>query len=745
MHERPAGKIGLYTRFFDFANFRLPLSTFLVDVLRYFRINISQLSVIRAAKVFHFEILCRVCGITPTVGLFRCFYVNSKKNGWMPFIKRSEKSPHTAKNVTRDPALKATDFSAQDYAILVDHHSSFPKFPKEFLCLVGLSRHYTLDEETYPSFVDKDGEDMDIFAFIRTPNPTKVKVVERERHEGEPRLLVEQGDSSGGGDGRDTDVQLVATAADTISEDVVPLQPRHHKKIKTAVVDTGGPSHPPKKLKEDYETLGGPSVVGKSRFAVQRLLVGAVLNVEVRGEPIPALPLVTSSVSTTPECEEGDHIDSVTGLNLRTISAPQRLVISSDSSHHSGANIAEAEEKTVEPSVFAVDSFSASGDPNAGVFSDLTGSDFLVSSIRTVIDPESDLQKLFTEFNIGAARQVSLSAEERMRAEYNIKEKRKLKTVVDEQADLLKASSFAATEKSLWDEVNTLNGCNLILEKERDALDAKVTDLETVIVHELETSSARLQEKVITYENFMEQLGKFQDERMKVVSEKLEKLDTDLVEMALHLEEKFYPHLLTVIADRRWLLTYGMEFATVKCLHSPEYLSALEETISKAIEKGMQDGLAAGITHGQEGRVLTDVAAYNPSGEADYISALQQLQSLNFSLLAELGLTGSQPHVDQLMVPIHHSLDHRVVGASALSLSLDPLSITALTGTEGTSEVMPVTTAITTALSVTSASTSFIYPISTDDYEVALAAGQEGVGADADPFPDVDDAELNIQ
>ncbi|GJY82713.1 hypothetical protein Tco_0496089 [Tanacetum coccineum] len=921
MHERPTGKIGLYTRFFKFANFRLPLSTFLVDILRYFRINISQLFVIGAAKVSHFEILCRVCGITPTVGLFRCFYVNSKKNEWMSFIKRSEKSLvcytkpldslknwnnhffwvdefacparfpwHTAKNVTRDPAPKATDFSAQDYAILVDHPSPFRKFPEEFLYLVGLSRHYTLDEETYPSFVDRDGEGEYILLCV--------KVVERERHEGEPRLLeVEQGDFAGGGDGLDIDVQPVATAADTISEDVVLLQPRRHRKRKTVVVDTGGHSHPPKKLREDYEIPGGPSVAGKSRSAIQRLLVEAVLNVEVRGEPIPALPFVTSSVSATPERDEGDHIDFVTGLNLRTVSALQRFIISSDSSHHSGANIAEAEvdsfarpsvpiltaattitltfgpvvvvqEKTVKPSVFATDSSSAGGDPNAGVFSDLTRSDFLVSGIRTVIDPEFALQKvyvprwsvtngsrlddgrvcremvekfappkffasirgmdpdyLFTKFNVGAARQVFLSAEVRMRVEYNIKEKRKLKTVVDEQADLLKvregeieslraqlllkeaeaaeairlraeASSFAATEKSLRDEVNALNGRNLILEKERDALDVKVTDLETVIVskerelsdsnaqltciksqndnlanqvHELETSSAGLQEKVTTYENCMEQLGKFQDERMKIVSDKLEKLDTDLVEMALHLEEKFYPHLLTVIAGRRWLLTHGMELATVKCLHSPEYLSALGEAISKAIEKGMQDGLAAGITHGQEGRVLTNVAAYNPSAKADYISSLQQLQSMNFSLLAELGLIGSQPHVDQLMVPIHHSPNQHVVGASALSLSLDvsssrvqrikeniahhrsafrdvfvplsePLSIMAFTGTEGTSEVIPVTTAITTALSVTSASASLIYPISTDDYEVAPAAGQEGVVADANPFPDVDDA-----
>ncbi|GJQ97463.1 hypothetical protein Tco_0008602 [Tanacetum coccineum] len=808
MHERPAGKIGLYTRFFDFANFRLPLSTFLVDILRYFRINISQLSVIGAAKVSHFEILCRVCGITPTVGLFRCFYVNSKKNGWMSFIKRSEKSP-------------GSRFEGQDYVILVDHPSPFRKFPEEFLCLVGLSRHYTLDEDTY----------MGIFSFIHTLNPTKVQVVERERHEGKPRLLEvtagrtvpllpvapdrEQEDSAGGGDGRDTDVQPVATAADTISEDVVPLQPSRHRKRKIVFVDTGVSSHPPKKLREDYETPGGPSVAGKSRSAVQRLLAGAILNAEV-------------------EREGGDHIDSVTGLNLRTVSAPQRFIISLDSSHHSGANIAEAEvdsfarpsvpiitvattvtltsgpaavvqEKTIKPLVFAVDSSSAGGDPNAGVFSDLTGSDFLVSGIRTVIDPEFDLQKvyvpqwsvtngsrlddgrvcremvdefappkffasirgmdhdqLFTEFNADLLK-VGEGEIESLRAQLFLKEAEATE-VIRLRAE---ASSFAATEKSLQDDVNALNGRNLILKRERDALDVKNDNLANQ-VHKLETSFAGLQEKVTTYENCMEQLGKFQDERMKIVSDKLEKLDTDLVEISLHLEEKFYPHLLTVIVGR-----------------------------SKAIEKGMQDGLAVEITHGQEGRVLTDVAAYNPSAEANYISTLQQLQSVNFSLLAELksnkdasvetvmkilrleeslaerlGLTGSQPHVDQLMVPIHHSPDQHVVGASALSLSLDvsssrvrrikenishhrsalrdvfvplsePLSTTALTATEGTSEVMPVTIAITMALSVTSASTSLIYPISTDDYEVAPAAGQEGVGADANPFPD--DAELNIQ
>ncbi|GJT78818.1 hypothetical protein Tco_1045543 [Tanacetum coccineum] len=350
---------------------------------------------------------------------------------------------HTAKNVTRDPAPVAAEFNAQDYATLVAHPSPFWKFPEEFLCLVGLSRHYTLDEDTYLSFVDKDGEDMDIFTFIHTTDPTKVKVVEWERQEDEPRLLetivgrivplllvasdygkseldasvdklfdegdsgtqVEQGDSADGG--QDINIQPVTETTGIVAEDTVPLQPQRQRKRKTTVSDAGGPSHPLKRLREDHGTPSGAS------------------NAEVRGEPILTLPFVTSSVSATPKHEDEGHTNSVTELNLRTIGALQRFVISSNSSHHSGANILEAEvdsfarpsvpvitaativtstidpavvvkEKVVRPSIFSADSTLAGGtDPAMGGFTDLTGSDFLVGGIRTVINPDSDLQKFY--------------------------------------------------------------------------------------------------------------------------------------------------------------------------------------------------------------------------------------------------------------------------------------------------------------------------------------------------------------
>ncbi|GKB13065.1 hypothetical protein Tco_0846988 [Tanacetum coccineum] len=135
------------------------------------------------------------------------------------------------------------------------------------------------------------------------------------------------------------------------------------------------------------------------------------------------------------------------------------------------------------------------------------------------------------------------------------------------------------------------------------------------------------------------------------------------------------------------------------------------------------------------------------------------------------------------MVPIHHSPDQTIVGATALSLSLDvsharvqkikenitnhrsafhdvfiplaePFFTVALEGMGGTSETVPATTDTTTTLSTTLASASTIIPISVDDYDVTGTDNQAAVnenvandnatGGDVNPFPNVDDAELNV-
>nr|GEW10593.1 hypothetical protein [Tanacetum cinerariifolium] len=564
---------------------------------------------------------------------------------------------------------------------------------------------------------------MDLLSFIWTADPTKVRIGERERDEGKPKLLettvgsvvpllpvtpdrssgeleasvdklfdeggsgeqADQGDSAGGGHG--VGVQLVDVSAETVAEDVAPAELQRRKKRKTKVVDA----------------------------AIQRLLAGVVPHTEVRGGVMPAFPFVSSFISTTPERDGGDYTELLAGANLQAevdyvVRTSVLIMTNATTATPTDDPAVIAKEKLVSASVFGGDYSSAGGShPIFGGFSDRTGGDFLVGGIRTVVDPDSNLQRiyvphwnLFTEFNVGAARQISLGAEVRMRAEYNIKEKKRLKSVVEEKDSLL---------KSKCDEIKSLKAQLLI--KEAEAAEAvhlaasvkvrkqEVADLDVVVtsVHELEVASFGFQEKLSHYENLTKRLEEFQDAQLK-------------------------------------LLTHGMELSVTKCLHSSEYLSALGAAIGKAIEKGMKDGLAAGITHGVEGRTMDDVAAYNPFAEADYFSALQH------NLAERLGLTESRPCVDQLMVPIHHSPDRVVVGATSLLFALDVSDSRVRKISENT---------VSQRLALRDVFTPISEPFSAevltgtgDDYEIAHTEGGEYAVADveavadegADPFPD---------
>nr|GEW48201.1 hypothetical protein [Tanacetum cinerariifolium]GEW48202.1 hypothetical protein [Tanacetum cinerariifolium] len=597
----------------------------------------------------------------------------------------------------------------------------------------------------------------------------KVRLAERQHVENKPRLLestmgrvvslfpiapahafgkLEASvdklfDEGASGDGQGADIQPVVVTTDTIVEDVAPLQPRRQRKRETVVANDGGLSHPPKKLREDYGALVGASTAGKSMFAVQSLFTGVVLNAEARGEPIPTLPFVTSSVSATPEHSShhfGANIPKTEVDFIVRSSAPAIAIVNTvTTAIDSDATAARAH---VAPSLFGVgSSLTGRTDSVPGGFSDVSGSDFLIGGIRTMLDG-IDHGHLFTKFNIRAARPISLNAEVRMQAD-NIREKRKLRAVVDEQAELLKVKDG---------EIESLKAQLLLKEaeaKEKNELSVKVTDLSASIKvreHEVadldayvtavklqndnlmgQISSAGLQEKVAAYGDFVSQLEKFQDEKLEEVNEKFDKLCADFVDMALHLEEKFYPHLLITISGRRWLLTYGMELAVIKCLNSTEYLFTLGAAISKAVEKVCRKDYLLGLPMVRKNVNFSLIAKLKSNKDAS-VDTIMNLLRLDDVLAERLGLIESQPHVNQLMVPIHHSPDQRVVALHGVFVPLSEfLSALALERMEGTSGS---THDATTTLSTTFVFASNISPISTDDSKVAHADGQGGVGVD---------------
>ncbi|MFS7983225.1 hypothetical protein Hanom_Chr11g00972061 [Helianthus anomalus] len=69
------GKIGVYTRLFDYCNYRLPLTKFLIEALLFHEVHLTQMNPFGLAKVCHFELACRGLGSDPDLDVFRAFEV----------------------------------------------------------------------------------------------------------------------------------------------------------------------------------------------------------------------------------------------------------------------------------------------------------------------------------------------------------------------------------------------------------------------------------------------------------------------------------------------------------------------------------------------------------------------------------------------------------------------------------------------------------------------------------------------
>nr|GEY83792.1 hypothetical protein [Tanacetum cinerariifolium] len=543
---------------------------------------------------------------------------------------------------------------------------------------------------------------MGLFAFIQVPDPTKVKVGERECAEEEAKLLyftigrvdlllpvaparseneleasVERlFDEGCSADQVDSAVDVgqevetgIATGVRIIAEEnVVVERPKRPRKKRQAATDASSSSHPPKKLK------------GTTELPVRQLFMVNLL-------------------SATPEHESGAPANSIIGFNIRTIGASKRFVISLDSSRHSSTHASEAKGDSI-------------------IKSDVVP---LVITEVVVISHAVDIPlvlNMVVKSNMGTACQACLNAKVRMLTKYCLNERKRLESEYEKQVGLLKVR------------------------------DAKIKSLKAqLLLKETETAEdVHLRAQVCVFEA-VERMHDLELKELNVVVSSLRFQKDGLVGQVHELEATFFG-----------LRGQGLQLAVTKCLNSQEYLSALGAAISCAIEKGMHDRLSADIDHGKAGRNLEDVAAYNPSAEANYTSVLQSLREVGFPLLAELKshkdasttnvmdllrlegplvdaprMSDLQPNIEQLKLPIHCPEDQVILGETYLLEALDvthshikkirenvaaqrsaligvwtplvdPLFVENLVGATDTSNSMPVTAATTTSLSVTFAS-----------------------------------------
>nr|GFA20163.1 hypothetical protein [Tanacetum cinerariifolium] len=112
--------------------------------------------------------------------------------------------------------------------------------------------------------------------------------------------------------------------------------------------------------------------------------------------------------------------------------------------------------------------------------------------------------------------------------------------------------------------------------------------------------------------------------------------DARLDALSIDFDEELYPHMLTAIAGRRWVIRHWLRLAVMKCGESLEMRQVFVDVVSAGIAKGISEGLRYGVEHGQAQLNVESIEAYDPEAEAKFFAALQALKDLKYPLLDQL-------------------------------------------------------------------------------------------------------------
>nr|GFB70361.1 transposase (putative), gypsy type [Tanacetum cinerariifolium] len=133
-----------------------------------------------------------------------------------------------------------------------------------------------------------------------------------------------------------------------------------------------------------------------------------------------------------------------------------------------------------------------------------------------------------------------------------------------------------------------------------------------------------LQQQVSGEESLKAAFEDYKRQQDQMVEQRCAEMDARLDAMSIDFDEELYPHMLTTITGRRWVIGYGLRLATMKCAESLEMKQAFAAVVSVGIAKGMSEGLKHGVEHGHAQRTIESLKAYDPEAEAKFATALHE-------------------------------------------------------------------------------------------------------------------------
>ncbi|GJU23613.1 hypothetical protein Tco_1156955 [Tanacetum coccineum] len=492
------------------------------------------------------------------------------------------------------------------------------EFTSEYGILEDLHPELPGPEDTIVDFSEGKVE-MDLFNLISAPNPAKVKTGTRPCAAHEMPLLttmanhvIDMEDTTGASgssgtpstveksplDFADEDLPLPNTKGVVLEPDleqeVAAIGPLVHKRRRRRSNDEADANAPPKVLRKDHvafrpsqSTIGGKSLATMGKAASSTIT-----------------PAAQDTLAGASSVKDPDPLSS------------KKTVVAKDP---------DSERST---------SFTSMGgspgsvyQPGWGVTNNcrLDTLDVCQDVVYHIAPPGVFLElcqlpndKFLNQHNINLTRQVAMGSKLRLKFEQKAKLLKKSIAQVARQDQRIEAKekqikNLEALLEAEADMKNAVEAKNAELVKELECLRSQFSDLQ-LSNQQLSQQVSTLQAQITSEEKIksaFEEFKKYEDDR---VEQHCVEMDARLDKLSVDFDEELYPHMLTAIAGRRWVIGHDLRLAVKKCGETPE----LRQAFANA------------------GRDLEAVEAYDPESHSKYLKALQELKDLKYPLVDQL-------------------------------------------------------------------------------------------------------------
>ncbi|GJY41352.1 hypothetical protein Tco_0428622 [Tanacetum coccineum] len=442
--------------------------------------------------------------------------------------------------------------------------------------LVKESKHGSKEE--VPTFIGDDGQEMDLFSVVHLSKPKLVTEGVRPLRDGEEPLL----ESTAG-----RTMELVLEQPEVESTDV--LAPTPLRSVPGATVEPPRLDATSVGSSEDADVAGAESEAGEVDSGLKRKRAtsddGAGTSKRVRH--------VSLGGSTSTEEETPDAPPTLAAKEV-TETPPPNVEATSDSS----APVTHAVQSPPQTSPLTADDISRR-DRETGpkAFEGMP------------------VDQLMEEFDMVTAQQAALVAQ--LRARFSSERSQSVQK--DEEILLLKTQLADAQA-----EAESSRSYAQKLAEEKMALLVKV--------EQERANSADYKASCHWAVKYLEG-GKNNhfaglDEFRQRVEGLLEKQEEKLRKLSIEYDEELYPHMLSAIAERRWLISHGLRLAAMSTLESQEVKQSFGDVVKCALARGK----AEAVEELHEKKLLTVPAAqvpgYNHNAYEELVAAMEAMKLL---------------------------------------------------------------------------------------------------------------------